>query len=98
MRQVSGQEAGASIPGGSSAGKQIVIRNLLKEENIDSQVTSDIRISEVLIFLIHSSRRGKRMPVGAELVRFGVFELDLKAGELRRNGRKLKLQEQPFRC
>ena len=37
------------------------------------------------------------MPVGAELVRFGVFELDLNTGELRRNGRKLKLQEQPFR-
>jgi TolB-like protein/DNA-binding winged helix-turn-helix (wHTH) protein len=30
------------------------------------------------------------------MVRFGVFELDLIAGELRRNGRKIKLQEQPF--
>ena len=29
-------------------------------------------------------------------VRFGVFEADLRAGELRRKGRKLKLQEQPF--
>ena len=28
--------------------------------------------------------------------RFGVFELDLKAGELRRNGMKIKLQDQPF--
>src|SRR5215469_15678551 len=28
--------------------------------------------------------------------RFGVFELDLRAGELRRNGAKVKLQEQPF--
>jgi Tol biopolymer transport system component/DNA-binding winged helix-turn-helix (wHTH) protein len=28
--------------------------------------------------------------------RFGVFELDLSAGELRRNGIKVKLQEQPF--
>lgn len=27
---------------------------------------------------------------------FGVFELDLRAGELRRNGIKVKLQEQPF--
>src|ERR1700751_4384627 len=36
---------------------------------------------------------------GAELYstrRFGVFELDLRAGELRRNGIKVKLQEQPF--
>lgn len=29
-------------------------------------------------------------------LRFGVFELDLRAGELRRNGTKVKLQEQPF--
>lgn len=28
--------------------------------------------------------------------RFGVFELDLRAGELRRQGMKIKLQEQPF--
>jgi Tol biopolymer transport system component/DNA-binding winged helix-turn-helix (wHTH) protein len=33
---------------------------------------------------------------GADLRRFGVFELDLRAGELRRNGMKVKLQEQPF--
>jgi DNA-binding winged helix-turn-helix (wHTH) protein/uncharacterized membrane protein (DUF485 family) len=30
------------------------------------------------------------------IVRFGVFELDPTAGELRKNGRKLRLQEQPF--
>src|SRR6202161_2970667 len=30
------------------------------------------------------------------IVRFGVFELDLAAGELRKNGTKLRLQEQPF--
>jgi len=30
------------------------------------------------------------------ILRFGSFEADLSAGELRRNGRKLKLQEQPF--
>ena len=29
--------------------------------------------------------------------RFGDFELDLEAGELRRNGRRLKLQPQPFK-
>jgi Tol biopolymer transport system component/DNA-binding winged helix-turn-helix (wHTH) protein len=28
--------------------------------------------------------------------RFGVFELDLRAGELRRSGLKVKLQDQPF--
>ncbi|MFZ1156585.1 MAG: winged helix-turn-helix domain-containing protein [Candidatus Sulfotelmatobacter sp.] len=39
------------------------------------------------------------MPVpqnNSRIARFGVFELDLKAGELRKNGRKLRLQEQPF--
>jgi DNA-binding winged helix-turn-helix (wHTH) protein/Tol biopolymer transport system component len=31
------------------------------------------------------------------LIRFGAFEADLRAGELRKHGLKLKLQEQPFR-
>ena len=30
-------------------------------------------------------------------IRFGLFEADLQAGELRKNGLKIKLQEQPFR-
>jgi len=30
------------------------------------------------------------------LLRFGMFEIDVPAGELRKNGLKLKLQEQPF--
>jgi DNA-binding winged helix-turn-helix (wHTH) protein len=38
---------------------------------------------------------GKSTPI-RHLVRFGVFELDPKAGELRRAGVKVKLQEQPF--
>ena len=32
----------------------------------------------------------------APTVRFGIFEADLQAGELRRSGVKVKLQEQPF--
>lgn len=32
----------------------------------------------------------------SKIAHFGVFELDLSAGELRKNGRKLRLQEQPF--
>jgi Tol biopolymer transport system component/DNA-binding winged helix-turn-helix (wHTH) protein len=31
------------------------------------------------------------------VVRFDVFEVDLRAGELRKEGRRIKLQEQPFR-
>jgi TolB-like protein/DNA-binding winged helix-turn-helix (wHTH) protein/Tfp pilus assembly protein PilF len=34
--------------------------------------------------------------VSSQVIRFGVFELDLQAGELRKNGAKLKLQDQPF--
>src|SRR5271168_4253314 len=34
-------------------------------------------------------------PVGERLC-FGVFELDLRAGELRKHGLRVRLQEQPF--
>jgi DNA-binding response OmpR family regulator len=30
------------------------------------------------------------------IVRFGVYEVDLRSGELRKNGLKLKLRGQPF--
>jgi TolB-like protein/DNA-binding winged helix-turn-helix (wHTH) protein len=36
--------------------------------------------------------------VGSPLVRFGVFEADLSAGELRRNGIKVRIQDLPFRA
>src|SRR5215469_2757789 len=39
------------------------------------------------------------MPLSSEghsLYRFGVFELEAQSGELRRNGIKLKLQDQPY--
>jgi DNA-binding response OmpR family regulator len=32
----------------------------------------------------------------ARLVRFGVFEVDLKTGELCKRGQRIPLQEQPF--
>src|SRR5436853_2632693 len=39
------------------------------------------------------------MPMGSEpsprLIRFGVFELDLRSGELQRQGRKIRLEGQP---
>ena len=31
-----------------------------------------------------------------EVIRFGVFEVDIRAGELRKQGVKIKLQDQPF--
>jgi len=35
-------------------------------------------------------------PIRAQFVRFGVFELDRHARELRRQGRRMRLQDQPF--
>jgi DNA-binding winged helix-turn-helix (wHTH) protein len=35
--------------------------------------------------------------IAKELRRFGPFELDLEVGEVRRDGRRVKLQPQPFR-
>ncbi|MBV8071988.1 MAG: PD40 domain-containing protein [Acidobacteriaceae bacterium] len=37
------------------------------------------------------------MPVRPEVVRFGLFEVELTEGVLIKDGRKIKLQEQPFR-
>src|SRR6266850_4178399 len=33
---------------------------------------------------------------GHEIMRFGVFEVDVRSGELRKQGVRVKLQEQPF--
>ena len=33
---------------------------------------------------------------GTGTIQFSVFELDLRVGELRRNGSKVRLQEQPL--
>lgn len=35
-------------------------------------------------------------PISGQSIRFGIFELDPQAGELRRNGARVKLQEQPL--
>jgi len=48
---------------------------------------------KVLNFGIVASSNGS---TGNGTRRFGVYELDLRAGELRRQGIKVKLQEQPF--
>jgi DNA-binding winged helix-turn-helix (wHTH) protein/Tfp pilus assembly protein PilF len=37
-------------------------------------------------------------PQAREVIRFGVFEADLRAGELRKNGAKVKIQDLPFRA
>src|SRR6185437_10084650 len=35
-------------------------------------------------------------PTAPRVIRFGLFEFDLSAGDLRKQGRKVKLQDQPF--
>jgi len=35
-------------------------------------------------------------PTAARVIRFGLFELDLQTSELRKQGRNIKLQDQPF--
>lgn len=39
----------------------------------------------------------KQTTISSRLVRFGIYELDLRTNELRKQGRKIKLQEQPCR-
>lgn len=51
----------------------------------------DSRGKETLSSKDASGARGTRL-----LVRFGVFEVDLQAGELRKQGLRIKLQEKPF--
>jgi len=51
--------------------------------------------------VIHSVSLGNHLFVQEDLhlrmrLRFGVFELDLRAGELRKHGLRVRLQEQPF--
>jgi TolB-like protein/Flp pilus assembly protein TadD len=36
-------------------------------------------------------------PLGGSVIRFSVFEVDLRSGELRKHGVKIKLQDQPFK-
>src|SRR5260370_19838301 len=36
-------------------------------------------------------------PKRANVLRFGVFEVNLRSGELRKSGARIRLQEQPFK-
>ena len=46
-------------------------------------------IAQTAVRVMENGKRGSA-------IRFGIFEVDLQAGELRRQGLKIKLQEQPF--
>jgi cholera toxin transcriptional activator len=53
----------------------------------------------IVVHGVNYGRAAMPMPPSsseARLLRFGVFEVDLAAGELRKNGARIRLQEQPF--
>jgi DNA-binding winged helix-turn-helix (wHTH) protein len=57
--------------------------------------------SRELCQVVHSPSLGIQLSVQEDLhlgvqLRFGVFDLDLRAGELRKHGLRVRLQEQPF--
>jgi cholera toxin transcriptional activator len=60
---------------------------------------NDERLTTNDLLAIHYDRAVMPMPSShrqSKLLRFGVFEVDLDAGELRKNGARIRLQEQPF--
>ena len=63
---------------------------------------ADRNVRATLVSALHGVNYGRAvMPMPpssseARLLRFGVFEVDLAAGELRKNGARIRLQEQPF--
>src|SRR6266436_1187049 len=57
--------------------------------------------SRELCQVVHSISLGTHLSMEEDIhlrvrLRFGVFELDLRAGELRKHGLRVRLQEQPF--
>ncbi len=65
--------------------------------------TIDERLTTNDCLAVHYGRAVMPMPPSnprsnreARLLRFGVFEVDLAAGELRKNGARIRLQEQPL--
>jgi hypothetical protein len=96
VRQVSGQERPVSILCTASAEQEILI--CFSTENKGGGVASHLSIAHCRgTFSVKLAGKRPIIPATPQLVRFGVFELDLNTGELCKNGRKLKLQEQPFR-
>ena len=53
-------------------------------------------VGRPVVYIQNEARMPQPAP-GAALLRFDEYALDLRAGELFKSGRKIKLQEQPFR-
>lgn len=63
-------------------------RDLARSRSPESLLLRSVNLGEVMSTPASSGESG--------LLRFGLFEVDLAAGELRKNGARLRLQEQPF--
>jgi cholera toxin transcriptional activator len=62
-------------------------------------IVNDVRLTTDDCLAVHYGRVAMPMSPSNEEsgpLRFGVFEVDFAAGELRKNGRRIRLQEQPF--
>jgi cholera toxin transcriptional activator len=81
---------------------RVVLALGVRHEDIVRSAGRDARLGATLRVVGRwSSSIGHFMPAfqgnhSGRIARFGVFELDLSAGELRKSGAKLRLQEQPF--
>src|SRR5436309_10811899 len=72
------------MEGGSPFGYCIASNGLEKGYRVSSA-----KLLRILMPLPQTNQAGR-------IVRFGVFEVDLAAGELRKSGARVRLQEQPF--
>jgi TolB-like protein/Tfp pilus assembly protein PilF len=89
-----------------SSGKSIPPRSLSSLHWVSGKTTE---LSELMwagclgliVFVIYSAKRADHFAVPQanslhRVVRFGGFEADLRSGELRKDGIRIRLQEQPF--
>src|SRR5205823_5298529 len=76
---------------------EAAVRQKDREQN-DAEFAETSAELRTLLLVSSAGRRAVRVPenVANGVMRFGIFEADLRAGELRRNGSKIKLQDQPF--
>jgi eukaryotic-like serine/threonine-protein kinase len=76
---------------------------LLSTEDLEARITAT---AGTLVHTHRSDRIGSTLGVGlvaqpsrsSPVIRFGVFEVDLRTGELRKQGARIKLQEKPFQA
>ena len=79
----------------SSFGKSLKNKRLTAHF-ISRQGWYDYSIQPKSCFYPRAQSLMQEFPSSVRLVRFGVFEVDLRAGELRKKGTKIRLQGQPY--